>query len=418
MTEQDTTSLHWASLPYHRKWLVDRADGLFDFFQYHGVNPKGGFFDLDDQGNPLGGDNSVRGIHASARMVHCFAIGYLLGRPGAGDVIDHGMRHLWERHRDTQNGGYFWQVDDDGAVDGAKQGYGHAFVLLAAASAKTVGHPLADQMLADITEVLDTRFWEPQHGAIAEEFASDWSPIDGGRYRGQNSNMHLTEALMAAFEATGERSYLDKAESIAERVIRHAAGSVGFRVAEHFDTNWQIDCDYYHPDEMFRPAGTTPGHSLEWSRLILQLWSMGDKAHSWMPDAARSLFIQAMSLGWDKQKGGFFYTLDWQDQPAKTNKLWWPMCEGAAAAHYLNEHLPSDPFYEDSYRLIWGTIANRFLDRENGGWHEELTEDLAPAHTLFPGKSDLYHALQACLIPLFAATGSLTRVIAEAGGKI
>jgi mannose/cellobiose epimerase-like protein (N-acyl-D-glucosamine 2-epimerase family) len=418
MTEQDTTSLHWASLPYHRKWLVDRADGLFDFFQYHAVNPKGGFFDLDDQGHPLNGDNPVRGIHASARMVHCFAIGYLLGRPGAGDVIDHGMRHLWERHRDTKNGGYFWQVDDDGAVDGAKQGYGHAFVLLAAASAKTVGHPLADQMLADITEVLDTRFWEPQHGAIAEEFASDWSPIDGGRYRGQNSNMHLTEALMAAFEATGERSHLDKAESIAERVIRHAAGSVGFRVAEHFDTNWQIDRDYYHPDEMFRPAGTTPGHSLEWSRLILQLWSMGDKAHSWMPDAARSLFIQAMSLGWDKQKGGFFYTLDWQDQPAKTNKLWWPMCEGAAAAHYLNEHLPSDPFYEDSYRLIWGTIANRFLDRENGGWHEELTEDLAPAHTLFPGKSDLYHALQACLIPLFPATGSLTRVIAEAGGKI
>jgi hypothetical protein len=43
---------------------------------------------------------------------------------------------------------------------------------------------------------------------------------------------------------------------------------------------------------------------------------------------------------------------------------------------------------------------------------------MAPAHTIFPGKGDIYHALQACLIPLFPATGSLTKVIAEAGGKI
>ena len=33
------------------------------------------------------------------------------------------------------------------------------------------------------------------------------------------------------------------------------------------------------------------------------------------------------------------------------------------------------------------------------------------------GKADIYHALQACLIPLFPATGSLTKVIPEAGGK-
>ena len=39
---------------------------------------------------------------------------------------------------------------------------------------------------------------------------------------------------------------------------------------------------------------------------------------------------------------------------------------------------------------------------------------LTPAFTLFPGKADIYHALQACLIPLYPATASLTRAIAEA----
>lgn len=405
----------WAARPYHRKWLLDQANGLFDFFHYASINPMGGFFDLTRDGKPLSSDNPVRGIHASARMVHCFAIGDLLGRPGAADIVDHGMQFLWNRHRDETHGGYFWQVDDNGAADASKQGYGHAFVLLAASSAKTVGHPLADQMLSDITEVLETRFWEDKHGAIAEEFSADWQPVPG--YRGQNSNMHLTEALMAAFEATGERYYLDRAESIADLLIRRRAAEQGYRVPEHFDENWTLDRIYYHPNEMFRPAGTTPGHWLEWARLVLQLWVLGDKKHDWMPEAARGLFFQSMSLGWDKDRGGFFYTLDWENLPDKRMKLWWPLCEGAAAAHFLNQHLPSD-FHEESYRKIWSFIANHSLDHAHGGWHEELTEDLVPSTTLFPGKGDIYHALQACLIPIFPATGSLTRVIGETGGAV
>ena len=407
---------NWTTRDYHRRWLLDRANGLFDFFQYNGVSTEGGFHDMDDVGNPLEPKNPLRTIHLTARMIHCFAVGSLLGRPGADDIVDHGMTYLWKQHRDEKFGGYTWSRRNEGVVDSSKQGYGHAFVLLAASSAKVAGHPLADGMIADVTEILNTKFWEPAHGAIREEFNQDWSDIDGGTYRGQNSNMHLTEALMAAFEATGDRDYLTKAESIADLVIRRAAGSVDWRVAEHFSKDWVLDKNY-RGNEMFRPSGTTPGHSLEWARLTLQLWALGGKKHDWMPDAARALFSQAMSLGWDNDKGGFFYTLDWENAPAKREKLWWPACEGAGAAHYLNEHLPSD-FHEESYRKIWGVIGGRFLDHKNGGWHEELTEDLKPAHTIFPGKGDIYHALQACLIPLFPATGSLTKVIPEAGGKI
>ncbi|MDQ0474082.1 AGE family epimerase/isomerase [Labrys wisconsinensis] len=407
----------WSDRPYHRSWLLAQANGLFDFFQHNSVNPRGGFYDLDDRGRPLDPAGQVRGIHIAARAVHCFAIATLLGRPGAADVVDRGMDYLWNHHRDLENGGYVWSLNDAGPVDASKQGYGHAFVLLAASSARTIGHPLADAMLADITEVLNARFWEARHGAIAEEFTADWQPLDGGRYRGQNSNMHLTEALMAAFETTGDKDYLAKAESIADLVIRRRAGSVGWRVAEHFDADWGLDKHYYHPNEMFRPAGTTPGHWLEWARLTLQIWALGGRRHDWMPEAARGLFAQAMALGWDADKGGFFYTLDWEDRPAKRHKLWWPACEGIGAAHFLGEHLPS-AFHEEGYRKIWNVIERAFLDRENGGWHEELTEDLVPGHSMFAGKGDIYHALQACLIPLFPATGSLTKVIVEAGGAV
>jgi mannose/cellobiose epimerase-like protein (N-acyl-D-glucosamine 2-epimerase family) len=401
---------NWAGRAAHRAWLAARADELFEIFGARTIDPAGGFFELDPEGAPRRGPGRVRPIHLAARMAHSVASGTLLGRPGAPEIVDHAMEFIWSRHRDRQAGGYFWSVGDDGPADATKQGYGHAFVLLAAASGLVVGHPRAGEMLADISEVLDRRFWEARHGAIAEEFAADWTPVPG--YRGQNSNMHLTEALMAAFEATGERGYLERAESIADLVVRRSAGAAGWRIPEHYTENWRVDPDY-SGNEMFRPSGTTPGHSLEWARLLLQLWVLGERRLDWLPGAARSLFGQAMALGWDAAHGGLFYTLDGEGKPLWRLKLWWPLCEGAAAAHWLNELVP-DPAWERDYRRIWGAIDRHFLDRRHGGWQEECAEDMTPGFTLFAGKADIYHALQACLIPLYPATGSLTRAIAEA----
>ena len=51
-------------------------------------------------------------------------------------------------------------------TDPTKQAYGHAHVLLAAATAKAAGHPDADRLIADVTDVLVSRFWEPEPGAV------------------------------------------------------------------------------------------------------------------------------------------------------------------------------------------------------------------------------------------------------------
>ena len=404
-----TPATPWLSRPAHRQYLRDQAEALFAFFERRAFNPKGGFHELSVEGLPIKATNPMRGIHGTARMVHCFAIAGLFGRPGAAEIVDHGINFLWNSHRDAERGGYYWAVDDNGPADkGRKQGYGHAFVLLAASSAKLVGHPLADQMIADVTEVLETRFWEEQHGAIAEEFNADWSAI--APYHGQNSNMHLTEALMAAFEATGEGEYLRKAESIASFIIGKHAAALGYRVAEHFDGAWAVDNDYRGSD-IFRPSGSTPGHWLEWARLLLQLWVSGGKRLAWLPEAAEKLFRNSVTLGWDHEKGGFYYTINWDNSPRLRQKLWWPATEGIGAAHWLAAH-NDDPFFEDWYRRIWGFSAMHLIDHKHGGWHPELGDDLKPQRGFFTGKPDIYHALQACLIPLYPVTGSLTKAMA------
>ena len=409
-----TNSSPWSGRPFHRQYLMRQANNLFDFFEGPSLNPNGGFYELDDDGMPVSEDNAVRQIHVTTRMVHCAAIGSLIGRPGSGELLDHGMRFIWERHRDAVNGGYAWGVDDNGITDGSKQAYGHAFVLLAASSAKLVGHPLADQMLADVTAVINAKFWDDSVGAMRDEFNADWSELLP--YRGQNANMHMTEALMAAFEATGDKAYLAKAERIAELIIVQHAVPLGHRVAEHFDANWALDKDYVG-NEMFRPSGTTPGHWLEWSRLLMQLWILGDKRLSWVTDAARNLFRQSIELGWDHTHGGFFYTLDWDNKPVMREKLWWPVSEAIGAAAFLSAY-DRDDYFQIWYRKLWDFAENHVIDHVRGGWMSELTEDLIPASRLFVGKPDIYHALQACLIPLYPASGSLTAAIIEADHTI
>jgi sulfoquinovose isomerase len=393
----------WRDRPGHRRWLAAEADALFAFFEPESIDPAGGFYVLDESGRALASERE-RALHATTRLVHCFSIAHLLGRPGASDFIDHGMRALLTRHRDAKHGGYFSSFDAAGPRERDKLAYGHAFVLLAGASAKCAGHPDADQLIADVSEVIDTRFWEPGPGASAEEFREDWTPFS--QYRGQNSNMHLTEALMAAFEATGDRGYLEKAERIAGLILHRRAAAAEWRVPEHFHADWSVDANYRGSD-VFRPHGYTPGHALEWTRLALQLSALGGHKLEWLPDAARRLFASAVAQGWDFTLGGLYYTTEYDGAPRVRDRLWWPLCEGVGAAHFLAAQ-GGDASIEGWYRRFWDFIARHIIDRREGGWRPQLSETLTPVSGYFVGKPDLYHALQACLIPLYPTGGSLT----------
>jgi mannose/cellobiose epimerase-like protein (N-acyl-D-glucosamine 2-epimerase family) len=145
----------------------------------------------------------------------------------------------------------------------------------------------------------------------------------------------------------------------------------------------------------------------------MQLWELGARQVAWLPGAAKSLFAEAVESGWDAPTGGFYYTVDWAGQPLIRDRIWWPCCEGIGAATFLAAHEGGD-FYEDWYRRIWNFSARHFIDRRAGGWRAQLDDALRPTPGYFIGKPDIYHALQACLIPLYPANASLTRGIVRA----
>lgn len=394
--------------PFHRKWLLDQAGALIGFHRA-ALNPAGGFFTLGMDGLPMNngsrGSGTLRELHDTCRMTHCYAAAYLLGHPSGAAMLDHGMRFIRDHHRDPEHGGYFWSVDDAGPVRADKLAYGHAFVLLAAASAGAAGHPDARALYDDIMGVIRTRFWD---GVMTEQYDRAWTPLD--TYRGMNSNMHTLEALLAAHDIWPDDETRRMAMAIADLFINRHARAEGWVIPEHYNAGWQIDRDY-EGDPMFRPAGTTPGHALEWSRLLVHLWHIDGKKSDWLPVAAHHLFENAVQYGWSEDRKAFHYTLDWDRKPLRRANYWWPMAEGAAAAHVLGSVL-GDPLFEEWYRRCWASLDMQFIDHERGGWWHEIGHDGLPEQSVFKGKPDIYHALQACLIPTVSPYGSISAGLA------
>ncbi len=146
----------------------------------------------------------------------------------------------------------------------------------------------------------------------------------------------------------------------------------------------------------------------------MQLWGLGGRRHAWMREAASGLFLRTVATGWDPAVGGFYYTLGWDDAPDQPDRYWWPCAEGIGAAAALGQVDP-EPAFEDWYRRIWGFVAAHVIDRRHGGWIPELDPALNRVNRVFTGKPDLYHAVQACLIPLVPAEGSITRGLQGTG---
>ncbi len=400
----------WLDDPAHRAWLSNDARRQFDFFRASlGEGP--GFRVLGYDGAAL--PDTVQELHTTTRLVHSYCLGKLAGIAGADDVIDRGMDYLWSHHRDKAHGGFLWAMDGDKVSDSRKLAYGHVFVLLAGATAKLAGHPDADRLIDTAAMDLDNRYWEDEPGLFADEWNRDWTPFSD--YRGMNANMHGVEALLTAFEATGQDVFLLRAGRILDFFTGQMAPAYHWRMPEHYTGEWHVDPGYAG-NPMFRPAGTTPGHSFELGRLLLHYWDLAGRPETDAPARARLIIETALADAWDNARGGFVYTLDFDGQPAIRSRYWWPVTEaiGALAALIKLERKPED---EAWYRRLWTFADQNFIDHEAGGWFPEIGDDGKPAMTQFAGKPDIYHAVQADLFPLAPGLSRMASALPDLSGQ-
>jgi len=377
------------------EFLRNHIQTTFDFYHPHCIDTSnGGFFHhFRDDGSIY--DRETRHLVSSCRFVFNYGMmAHQFQRDEYASVAEHGLRFVRNVHWQEDNKNYAWTLKNRDADDRTNHCYGLAFVLLASATALKAGVGWARDMLDDTVELMEKRFWLPEHALYADEAVADWSTLSG--YRGQNANMHSCEAFIACYEATGEQRHLDRALLLADSVCNRLADQADGQIWEHYDASWQIDWDYNKDDpaNLFRPWGFQPGHQTEWAKLLLIL----SRYHQadWLVGKAESLFAKALPPAWDAEHGGICYGLAPDGSVCDGDKYFWVQAETFAAAAALAVKTGRAEYW-DWYNRIWQYSWAHMVDHEHGAWFRILTRDNQKYDDLKSpaGKTD-YHTMGAC----------------------
>lgn len=382
-------SIDFRSPEFLRGHIAD----IMAFYHPDAIDPNGGFFQyFRDDGSVY--DAGHRHLVSSTRFVFNYAMAWHEFKdPAYRDAVAHGVRYLRQVHRNPVTGGYAWTLRDGQIEDATNHCYGVAFVLLAYSCALTVGMDEARAWMDETWQLLEQHFWEPQAGLYRDEADAEWHFTD---YRGQNANMHMCEAMLAAYEASGEQRYLDRAVTLADHMTRRQAAKADGLIWEHYDPDWNVDWDYNrdNPKHLFRPWGFQPGHQTEWAKLLMILDRHVDR--DWLLPTARHLFDTAVAKSWDDQRGGFYYGFAPDGRICDSDKYFWVQAETLAAAALLAERT-GDPTYWQCYDRTWQYVWEHLVDHRYGGWYRILDADNRKySDEKSPAGKTGYHPMGAC----------------------
>ena len=355
----------YKTMAFYHPRCIDRRGGYFHFFR--------------DDGTPY--DTEYRHLVNSTRLIYNYSMAHLHFRaPTFLDAVRHGLAFLNEAHRDADTGHYAWMLrcrDDEAGqrqieiVDNRQFAYGLAFVMLAHAHAMKAGVAEAREGLEDAWRQLESRFWDADAGLYADEAAADggWLP-----YRGQNTNMHIFEALLGAFEATSDKLYLDRAEHLARRVTLELAEGTGDLIWERYTESWQPDLVDRRDEggDIFHPWGYSFGHQSEWAKLLLVLDRL--RPLPWLLPRAQALFEAAVPRAWDEEHRGLYNRMAPDGSICDDQKCFWVQSESMAAAALLGHRTGLETYWR-WYDRLWSYCWDYLLDHEHGAWYHTLTRD-------------------------------------------
>ncbi len=393
----------------NRAFLKSLTDDLLGF-GHRVASPGGSSYYLQTDGSPW--KEHVRETYITSRMVHVYTLGHFLGHAGSEALIDAGLAGLKGELQDQKNGGWYPGITARGEILPGKLCYAHCFVILAASSALLAKRPGAGELLENALEVFDRFFWQEEEGLTTDTWNTEFTVLDD--YRGLNANMHTVEAFLAAADVTGEEKYRERAGRIISRVIGWA-GANHWRIPEHYTSAWEPDlqCNQDRPDDPFKPFGATPGHGIEWARLIAQ-WAVSsfpehDPEAAKFIEASKMLYGRAVADGWNADGApGLVYTTDWEGRPVVHDRMHWVLAEAVNTSSVL-WRLTGEERYAEDFAMFLQYLDEKIVDHVNGSWFHQLDRNNQVIGTVWPGKPDLYHALQATLIPYHSVGVSIAK---------
>jgi mannose/cellobiose epimerase-like protein (N-acyl-D-glucosamine 2-epimerase family) len=213
----------------------------------------GGFVDrLDPDGRA--DREAPRRVFVQARQIYCFAKAAQIGwYPQGAEIARKGLEHLLAKAKSPDGRpGFIHTLAPDGSVlDPLRDSYDHAFVLLALASVYALDRDA--QIRAEIDALLsflDSQLRSPNGGAL--------EGLPASMPRRQNPQMHLFEAMIAAFDATHDLAFQQRAGEYFALFLANLYDKQKQVVGEYFEDDWS----------RIEPVSVEPGHQAEWVWLL------------------------------------------------------------------------------------------------------------------------------------------------------
>ena len=379
---------------FDTEFLLSHCQDILAFYDNRVIDEQGGYFQNYYRDGQLF-NPGFRQLVSSTRIIVNYATAARVSEnPAYLEMAQHGIDYLEQVHWQPATQTYAWTLLDNQPEDMTQQAYGYAFVLLAYSAAHKAGLPHCLEKIEQTRQLLEERFWQAEYGLYADEISATG---ELSAYRGQNANMHLCEAMIAAYEACSEQQYLDRARLIAGNIAGRQADLTSGLVWEHYREDFQPDWDYNRddPKNLYRPWGFQPGHQTEWSKLLLMIHR--HQPEQWLVDKAVFLFDQAWQKSWDQEKGGLIYGFSPEGKWCDDEKYFWVQAESFAAAAMLHEVSRENRFLE-YYQQLWQYSWQHMIDHQYGAWHRVLSRDnqmLSNEKSAAGAKCD-YHTLGAC----------------------
>jgi len=356
-----------------RAWAVEQALPLW---AGAGYDRKHGRFEerLTLGGAPIA--DAPQRLIVQARQIYSYGLASRRGWRGSRDLVDEAFASMVrDFHRPDGRDGWVFSVAHDGTVmDGTRDLYAHAFVLLGVASYVNAGGGKAALAVADETlAFIDGNLQAPGGGYF------DALPRPGAMRR-QNPHMHMLEGLLSLWVSSGERRYLTRAEKIFELFAAH-----------FFQPDHGVLGEYYD-DRLVRIAGVTgdivePGHHYEWVWLLR--WFERESGRAVGP-YADALYRHADTHGYDHD-GLVMDELLRDGRPHKHSHRTWPITE-AIKANIAEAALGRAGAVERVIALTDRLHERFFVQAAPGGWMDRLDQRGDPATDFMPA-STLYHVL-------------------------
>jgi mannose/cellobiose epimerase-like protein (N-acyl-D-glucosamine 2-epimerase family) len=333
---------------------------------------RGGFVErLDSAGNA---DRlAPRRVRVQARQIYSYALAAQLGwYPQGREIAMKGLEYLLAKAKSPDGRpGFVHLLDRDGRVlNPLRDTYDHAFILLALTTVYELsGEVRIREEMDSLAAFLDSELRSP-HGGFIEG-------IPATLPRRQNPQMHLFEAMIAAFDATHDQVYQQRAGDL-----------FGLFVASLYDARRQALGEYFEEDwSRIEPLVVEPGHQAEWVWLL-----KGFERITGCPTGRyrAQLLDSALRFG-DEATGCLIDEGDVEGKVRKSTRRLWPQTEIAKA--WIAQAEAGEPGAEEQALDALVRLHRHYLSHPvAGGWYDQFDRDGRSLVDAIPASS-FYHVI-------------------------